>query len=185
MSTLKVNRIEPRTGDSVEIVGFEPSVTEGSVIQAVKAVFPDQYSVAPPLQTATPGYAAFPDVEISITPKQEGSTLIVIFSGLVTHGAGAASLHNIERSGTGTSTILLDDYRDYGGSGNTASMVGWSGIGGTSIHFDQPNTTNTVTYKMTASAQNSGSTAYINFTGIVNAGTARVVSRMIVMEVAG
>ena len=28
MSTLKVNRIEPRTGDTVEIVGFAPALTK-------------------------------------------------------------------------------------------------------------------------------------------------------------
>jgi hypothetical protein len=182
-SQLKVDRISPATGSEIIIDGFGGG--EGSVIQLAKAVFPDQYSVATPLQSATPGYAIFPNVEVSITPKQEGSTFIVIFSGLVTHVSGKPSVHNIERSGTGISTILLDDYRSYGGSGNTASMVGWTSFGATSIHFDEPNTANTVTYKMTASAQDAGSSAYINFSGTVTAATARAVSRMMVMEVAG
>jgi hypothetical protein len=45
MSTLKVNRIEPRTGDSVEIVGFTPALTkeekelrESAIQKLVKSV---------------------------------------------------------------------------------------------------------------------------------------------------
>ena len=184
MSTLKVNRIEPRTGDTVEIVGFGGD-GEGSIIQTVKARFPDYYSVAAPLQSANPGWLPFPGVELSITPKESGSIFIIIFSGFISHTSGSAGLTNIERSSPGVAGTLLDDYRDYGQTlGATASMFGWSGIGGTGIHYDEPNTTDEITYKVVASAQTSGSTVYLNYKGTNTAGSARAVSRMIIMEVA-
>ena len=198
MSKLEVREIGPISGeadltlgqsggtvtlaDGATAVGFGGG--EGSIIQTVTARFPDYYSVAAPLQTANPGWLPFPGVELSITPKESGSIFIIIFSGNITHIAGAAGLTNIERSSPGVAGTLLDDYRDYGQTlGATASMMGWYTRGGTSIHYDEPNTTDEITYKMVASAQSSGSTVCLNYNGTNTAGTPRSVSKMIIMEV--
>ena len=197
MSKLEVREIGPISGetdlkigqsggtvtlaDGANAVGFGG---EGSIVQTVKARFPDRYSVAAPLQTANPGWAPFPGVELSITPKDSGSNFIIMFCGWFSHVSGSAGLVNIERSSLGVAGTLLDDYRDYGQTlGATASMVGWSSIGGTSIHYDAPNTTDEITYKVVASAQNAGTSVWLGYNGTNTAATSRAVSRMIIMEV--
>ena len=138
MSTLKVNRIEPRTGDTVEIIGFE-SGGGGKILQVVSDYFPLEGSVVPNgmlIETA---------VKVSITPSSSSSRVMLHMNSGALSVVGRGLLTGFFRGNT-----VLEGSGCYYQSDN-----GMWGPHSTSW-VDSPNTTSEVTYTLGVDAISGG-----------------------------
>ena len=139
MSTLKVNRIEPRTGDSVEIVGFGGG---GKILQVVVGHFPIEGTVSPT------GSLVKTEVKVSITPSSVNSRVMLhMNSGSMVAVTGRSLMTGFFRDDT-----LLDGSGSWESS--DVSMVRPHSVS----WVDSPNTTSEVTYTLGVDAN--GSTVY-------------------------
>ena len=180
MSTLKVNRIEPRTGDTVEIVGFEAGGGEGSIIQTVFFESEDLVSATSPV--GWPNYTVFPGFEVLITPKKADSTLIVTFSGLYVRSTSLGSVLNILRTGTGVSDKFLHIPQNIVGTPAITPVASGYVLG--FVAYDRPNTTQSVKYSLTNTVIDSASVGYLNKNqASTHINQNQAVSRLIVQEV--
>ena len=130
MSTLKVNRIEPRTGDSVEIVGFEPG-GGGKILQVVSGYFPIEASVG------VNGGLIKTAVKVSITPSSANSRVMLHMNSGALNVADSGLMTGFFRGNTlleGSGSYYKADTNTY-----VAHSASW---------VDSPNTTSEVTYTL-------------------------------------
>ena len=130
MSTLKVNRIEPRSGDTVEIVGFEPG-GGGKILQVVSGYFPIEASVG------VNGGLIKTAVKVSITPSSANSRVMLHMN------SGALSIY-----GRGLLTGLFRDDTILEGSGSYYKQDTITYVAHSTSWVDSPNTTSEVTYTL-------------------------------------
>ena len=133
MSTLKVNRIEPRTGDSVEIVGFGGG---GKILQVVQGVYSTQ------LATTSETYVTS-ELKASITPSSTSSKILVIAKVTAFYNSGGGG------DETGGAMALFRD------GANILDRCGasYSANNGTSIDagvyfLDAPSSTSSLNYEI-------------------------------------
>ena len=130
MSTLKVNRIEPRSGDTVEIVGFDPGVG-GKILQVVSEEFRIEATVGVNgalIQTA---------VKVSITPSSVNSRVMLHMNSGALNVADSGLMTGFFRGNTlleGSGSYYKADTNTY-----VAHSASW---------VDSPNTTSEVTYTL-------------------------------------
>ena len=135
MSTLKVNRIEPRTGDSVEIVGFEPS-GGGKILQVVQGVYSTQ------IVTSSQTYVTS-ELKASITPSSTSSKILVI--------AKVTAFYNAGGSGdpTGGSIALFRNGSNIVDVGSQMYSATNGSKGDAGINFlDAPSSTSSLNYEI-------------------------------------
>ena len=132
MSTLKVNRIEPRTGDSVEIVGF----SGGKILQVVQGVYSTQ------IVTSSETYVTS-ELKASITPSSTSSKILVIAKVTAFYNSGGGG------DETGGAMALFRD------GANILDRCGasYSASNGTSIDagvyfLDAPSSTSSLNYEI-------------------------------------
>ena len=136
MSTLKVNRIEPRTGDTVEIVGFGG----GGIIQTV-------VGTCSVYMTANSGDYVVTGLEATITPTKTSSKI------LVTWNIQACSLDNgalspgLSRNGE----VVYDAPNPISCYAN--GIIDLYGYQGPFILLDEPNTTSACKYETLVKTQ--------------------------------
>ncbi len=160
MSTLKVNRIEPRTGDTVEIIGFEPG-GGGKILQVVSGYFPLEAAIGPT------GVLVKTAVEVSITPSSVNSRVMLHLNG------GACSVAQDRKLVTG----FFRDDTVIEGSGTYMTHSEGTNWGHHSMSWvDSPNTTSEITYTLGVDAI-TGSCYYAGFHS-----TARAI-QLIAMEI--
>ena len=157
MSTLKVNRIEPRTGDSVEILGFDG----GKILQVVQAVKTDTWS------TVSQDHVDVPGLSASITPSSVNSKILV-----------QVDMHVGFSNYSGIFHLLRDDVKIYAGDGDlnrcglfsnifpqvSGSNSPYNLVPVTANYLDNPQKNSSITYKITGTSYNVGETTYINRT---------------------
>ena len=149
MSTLKVNRIEPRTGDSVEIVGFEPG-GGGKILQVVSGYFPIEASVG------VNGGLIKTAVKVSITPSSANSRVMLHMN------SGALSIY-----GRGLLTGLFRDDTILEGSGSYYKQDTITYVAHSTSWVDSPNTTSEVTYTLGVDATDgTGAVYWSSFNGV-------------------
>ena len=130
MSTLKVNRIEPRTGDTVEIVGFN----SGGVIQTVLGTCSEF------MTTNTDAYVPT-GLEASITPTKASSKILVTWNIQV-------SVANANGFGVALSRNGQEVWRNkYNGAMYVTGISDIYLYQGPYIFMDEPDTTNPLNYK--------------------------------------
>jgi hypothetical protein len=151
MSTLKVNRIEPRTGDTVEIVGFGGG---GKVLQVVQTVKSDVFS------TNAGDFTDITGLNASITPSSSSSKILIQVS-------------------IGNQSVSPDDSSVYyrfmrdstpiglGDSGDPSltfagTIVSNRGEGQGMMYLDSPFSTSSINYKVQAYPLSPSITFYMN-----------------------
>ena len=189
MSTLKVNNVEDLGADPVVTNGVlvKAALPSGSILQVVTVEITDTFTTSSLTFTDVTG------LSVSITPTADTSKILVFMD------VKAGSFE----SGTFSATHLqlLRDSTVIGSGVGAGSRVAAIGMVLTDTRFntssdiysehstvlDSPATASAVTYKVQARAALSGDLATINRSGsdADNAATARVASRIILMEVAG
>ena len=130
MSTLKVNRIEPRSGDTVEIVGFEPG-GGGKILQVVSEEFRISGNVA------VNGGLIETAVKVSITPSSSSSRVMLHMNSGSFNCGGKVLATGFFRGNTlieGSGSYCMEDVGMWG-----AHSTSW---------VDSPNTTSEVTYTL-------------------------------------
>ena len=142
MSTLKVNRIEPRTGDTVEIVGFEPG-TAGKILQVVQGTYDT-------MATTTSATYVESGLQASITPSSTSNKILVIahvagFRGIPS-GAGDSSGGEIALYRGGASIIDKCSQNFSSNGGITTDAV--------INYIDSPNSTSSLNYEIYFRAAN-------------------------------
>jgi hypothetical protein len=199
MSKLEVKEIGPISGetdltlgqsggtvtlaDGATAVGFGGA--EGSVIQFKYFESAELFSATTGSNLGYPHYAKYPGFELSITPKDANSKMLLFLSGLITHTASNSTVSNILREGVDVEDKWLHNPHDLGQStGRCPTLEAYNGLSITAI--DSPNTAQEVTYSLIATTLNSGSTGYVNYnpawSGFAYPHSS---TRLLVMEVAG
>ena len=98
MSTLKVNRIEPRTGDSVEIVGFG-----GGAMQVIEETIPYDLNYS----TTSSIYIDI-GLNLSITPEKANSKIIIHANTPYETTVGSSGLVDVRILEDSTSTTVAE-----------------------------------------------------------------------------
>jgi hypothetical protein len=139
MSTLKVNRIEPRTGDSVEIVGFGGG---GKVLQVVQTVKIETFSgMANGTELSVTGMSA------TITPTSSSSKIMV--SAVLNYCSVATTYAAYFKRGTTTIGVPeTAGSRQLVTSGLGFTTEGNQIYNGVIEYLDSPATTSATTYQL-------------------------------------
>jgi hypothetical protein len=156
----------------------------GSVLQVLNAYKTDTQSFAPS--------ATFSDIvglTLTITPTSSSSKFLIYFS--VDMGGGADQTHGyvrINRNGTVIGQADAASNRTPASGTVVNTSVAGQTIPTTIMYLDSPATASSITYKLTATANNAGTTIYLNrssrdvdASGYDGRGT----SSLVVMEVKG
>jgi hypothetical protein len=156
----------------------------GSVLQVLNAYKTDTQSFAPS--------ATFSDIvglTLTITPTSSSSKFLIYFS--VSIGGGADATHGyvrINRNGTVIGQADTASNRTPASGTVVNTSVAGQTIPTTIMYLDSPATASSITYKLTATANNAGATIYLNrssrdvdASGYDGRGT----SSLVVMEVKG
>jgi len=200
MSKLEVKEIGPISGetdltlgqsggtvtlaDGATAVGFGGG--EGSIIQFKYFESAELFSATTGSNLGYPHYAKYPGFEVSITPKDANSKMLIFLSGLITHTASLSAITNILREGADVADKWLHNPYDLGVT--TASRVpSLESTTGMSITaFDSPNTAQEVTYSLIGTTLNAGGSGYINYNpAYTTYSYPQSSTRLVVMEVAG
>ena len=156
----------------------------GSVLQVLNVYKTDTQSFAP-----STTFSDITGLSITITPTSSSSKFLIYFS--VTIGGGADATHGyvrINRNGTviGQADTASNRTPASGSVINTATAG--QTIPTTTMYLDSPATSSAITYKLTATANNSGVTIYVNKSSRDNDASGydgRGTSSLVVMEVKG
>ena len=183
MSTLKVNRIEPRTGDSVEIVGFDPGGGEGSIIQVVSKEKRDTFSTNSQIPDFGGQYVPIDGLTLSITPSSVDSKILISWMINVSTSSDFSAQCNIVRDGT---TIGVPSSGSVTGNAcsfmiqnrATDQIIPFSGS-----YLDSPSKTSEVQYSLEVASTSTANTILIN--GMTGVAPFKTISTITLMEVAG
>ena len=151
MSTLRVNRIEPRTGDTVEIVGFGGG---GKVLQ-YKYMTQSTEIVSTSSDWIDTGF------DLDFTPTSNTSALKITAS-LKVEGYMDNSIRSsktnlrLMRDATNIYQIERGYYRNMSNSTNNRGLLGWIDMN----WIDMPNSTSTINYKVQFQNGNTNSTVF-------------------------
>jgi len=182
MSTLKVNRIEPRTGDTVEIVGLEAGGA-GSIIQVVSKEKKDTFSTNSLIPDFGGQYVPIDGLTLSITPSSVDSKILISWMINVSTSADYSSQCNIVRDGT---TIGVPSSGS--ATGNACSFMIQNRAADQIIPFsgsylDSPSKTSATQYSLEVASTRVENTILIN--GMTGVPTYKTISTITLMEVAG
>ena len=153
MSILKVNRIEPRTGDTVAIVGFGGV---GNVLQVVQATKEDTFT------TTSESFIDIPGLTLTITPSNSSSKVFIN----TTIGLASSNLSHIQvrRDGVDVAPGITPPAGYASGYSCSASNE-TNNIESLNINFlDEPNTASPVVYTVAIKSRESSSMTAINRT---------------------
>ena len=185
MSTLKVNSIQARTGDTITIpsgstlTGPAGSIsTPGSVVQVVEAFLTNDTSTTSTSSMVDTG------LSITITPKKSTNKFYIRFDGHSTTGSGHFRYFTVDRNGTNIGRTM-DDTPAGSYTGKLTYMGRDTASPSTTHHvsfsiIDTPSTASAITYKVQF-AVNSGGTHYL---GRRSGTQAESPATMTVMEIA-
>jgi len=160
------------------------SLPTGTVLQVLNAYKTDTQSFV-----ASSTFSDITGLSITITPTSSSSKFLIYFS--VSIGGGADATHGYVRiNRNGTVIGQADTASNRTPASGTVVNTGTAGqtIPTTSMYLDSPATASSITYKLTATANNAGATIYLNrssrdvdASGYDGRGT----SSLVVMEVKG
>lgn len=157
------------------------SMPAGTVLQVATAYKTDVQAI--PSGTST--FADITGLSVTLTPRSSSSKFLCIWSLGIGNGTDAATCYiRLNRNGTAIGLADAAGNRTLGSSIYINTAIGGEMIPSTNSFLDAPATSSAVTYKLTASSNN---TSYINRSARDNDGTGydgRATSSLTILEIA-
>jgi len=161
-------------------------VNAGGVLQVVQAYKTDTQTIS----SGTPTFVDISGLSITITPTSSSSKFLIMWSVVMGNGTDASHGYvRLNRDGTAIALADAASNRTRASSGIVNTAVSGQTIPSTNVFLDSPATASAITYKLTASNNNVGSSStFINRSARDNDAAGydgRSTSSFTVLEIAG